>query len=163
MVLMVEPIYKAVKDVKDKFQLQSPPVILTSAKGKQFSQKLADDYSKKENLIIICGHYEGVDERVKEYVANEEVTIGPYVLTGGELPAMVITDTLVRLISGVLGNEESLNEESYTSEDGTEYPQYTRPAIFKTESGQEWKVPNVLLEGNHELIGKWRKEQQKKT
>ena len=138
----------------------STKIILTSAKGKVFNQKKAQSFSKLDHLIIICGHYEGVDERVARHLVDEEISIGKYVLTGGEIPAMVITDSVVRLIPGVLGNPDSLSEESYSElkienskiENCTEYPQYTRP-----ESYQGWKVPEVLLSGNHAEIEKWRK------
>jgi len=121
--------------------------------GKQFEQKKAQELSKLEHLIFICGHYEGVDERVREHLVDEEISIGDYVLTGGELPAMVVIDSVVRLIPGVLGKEASLDEESF-SNGLLEYPHYTRPEEF-----EGWKVPDVLLSGNHAEIAKWRKEQ----
>lgn len=147
MVMMVKPIYKAIKDVKKK----GGRVILLSAKGKKFNQKIARRFAKLKQLVLICGRYEGVDERVAEYIADEEISIGDYVLTGGELPAMIVADAVVRLLSGVIA-QESLKEESFSEEGKVEYPQYTRPEDFKG-----WKVPPVLLSGNHKEIEKWRR------
>ena len=137
-------------------------VILFSAKGKQFSQADARRLAKYDQLILICGRYEGVDERVAEHIADEEVSVGNFVLTGGEIPAMIIVDTVSRLIRGVLGKKESLKEESFSgrkqlrdnSKQYLEYPQYTRPEKFKG-----WKVPKVLLSGNHGKIKEWRQKQ----
>lgn len=159
MVMMVEPIYKAVQEVQSKIKNQKSQVILTSAKGTQFSQSKAIEYSDFDQLIIICGHYEGVDQRVADYIADEEISIGNFVLTGGELPAMVITDAVVRLLPGVLGNPDSLLEESHSAalidnpiiNMAAEYPHYTRPENF-----QGWTVPQVLLSGNHAKIKQWR-------
>lgn len=148
MVMMVEPIYKAVKDIKKK----GGKVVLLSAKGKKFDQKMARDFSKLKQLVLICGRYEGVDERVAEHIADEEISIGDYVLTGGELPAMVVVDAVTRLLPGVI-DKESLKEESFAKTGLVEYPQYTRPEKFR-----EWKVPEVLLSGNHKEIEKWKKE-----
>jgi len=158
MVMMVEPIYKAVKDIKKTIKSEKVKVLLTSAKGESFTQGHARNYSKHDALIIICGHYEGVDERVAEYIADDEISIGKYVLTGGELPAMVITDAVARLIPGVLGNEESLEEESFKEADYTESPQYTRPAVFVDDEGRELKVPEVLLSGHHKEIKEFRQK-----
>jgi tRNA (guanine37-N1)-methyltransferase len=152
MVMMVEPIFKAVSALRKKrAKTEKQKVILLSAKGKKFDQKIAQKFSKLNQLILICGHYEGVDERVARYIADEEISIGDYVLTGGELPAMIIVDAVTRLIPGVLGKEESLKEESFSKKGYLEYPQYTRPEIFRN-----WRVPKVLLSGNHEKIKKWR-------
>lgn len=128
-------------------------VILLDAGGKKFNQKMAQDLSHDEHLIIICGHYEGVDHRVHEHLADEVISIGDYVLSGGEIPAMVVVDTITRLLPGALGNEKSLEEESFTEHriPNTEYPQYTRP-----EEYNGWKVPEILLGGNHAEIKKWR-------
>ncbi len=155
MVMMVEPIDKAIRSLLTKRGdfLAKPRVILMTPQGKTFSQAKAQELSKLEHLIFICGHYEGVDERVREHLVDEEISIGDYVLTGGELPAMVVVDSLVRLIPGVLGKEASLDEESFAS-GLLEYPHYTRPEEFRG-----WKVPDVLLSGNHSEIAKWRKEQ----
>jgi len=132
---------------------------LLSAKGETYTQQKACEYSNLDRLILICGHYEGVDERVAKHLADEEISVGEYVLTGGEIPAMIVTDSVIRLIPGVL-NPESLKNESHSSlkignwklEIQKEYPQYTRPEIYK-----DWKVPEVLLSGNHKEIEKWRK------
>lgn len=150
MILMVEPIYKAIEALKKP----NSRVILLTPQGKKFDQKKAQGLSKLDRLVLIAGHYEGFDERIR-HLADEEVSIGDYVLTGGELPAMVVVDVVVRLIPGVLGKEESLAEESFTS-DLLEYPQYTRPEEFRG-----LKVPEILLSGNHAQIAKWRKEQAK--
>lgn len=127
-------------------------VILMDAGGTKFTQKLAQDLSKEKHLIIICGHYEGVDHRVHENLVDYVISVGDYVLTGGEIPAMIIADATIRLIPGVI-KEESLKEESYASENTVEYPQYTRPETYKG-----WKVPDILLSGNHKRIEEWRKD-----
>ncbi|MBU3957372.1 tRNA (guanosine(37)-N1)-methyltransferase TrmD [Patescibacteria group bacterium] len=148
MVLMIEPIYKALKELRQK----DSKVILLTPQGKGFNQKLAKNFSKEKHMIFICGHYEGVDERIREHLIDEEISIGDYVLTGGELPAMVVIDTLVRLIPGVLEKPEAIKNESFSTKT-LEYPQYTRPANFKG-----WKVPETLLSGNHKKIAAWRKK-----
>jgi len=128
--------------------------ILLSPRGRQFDQRLAEEWSKYSELTFICGRYEGVDQRVVDHMIDEEVSIGPYVLAGGELGALVIMEAVSRNISGVLGNEESLKEETNNPEmDGGEYPHYTKPADFKG-----WKVPDVLLSGDHKKIAEWRKK-----
>jgi tRNA (guanine37-N1)-methyltransferase len=161
MVMKVEPVHKAVEEIKSKIPNQKSKIILFSAKGKRYAQSDAKRLSEYDNLILICGRYEGVDERVAEFVADEEISIGDYVLTGGEIPAMVVVDSISRLIPGVLGNPASLNEESFSApianlkskiKNSLEYPQYTKPEDF-----QGWKVPEVLLSGNHREIEKWRK------
>lgn len=150
MVMIPGPIFDAVKKVKGA---RKAYVILTCPGGTPFTQKKALQLSKKKNIIFICGHYEGVDERVREELVDESLSIGDYVLTGGELPAMVMIDAMTRLLPGVLGKAESL--ESETFEGGLlEYPHYTRPADFKGK-----KVPAVLLSGNHKDIEAWRKAQ----
>lgn len=149
MVMRVDVIDKAVSSLRSK----ETKVILLDTKGKIYSQNEAVRMSKEKHLILIAGHYEGIDHRVHEEIADEVYSIGEYVLTGGELPVMVVVDSIVRLIPGVLGNPESLSEESYSEPGKREYPQYTRPSEYK-----EWKVPEVLLEGNHAEIEKWRKE-----
>jgi len=150
MVMTPQPFFDAVKKIKGR---RKAKVILMSPSGKRLTQKFVRDLVKQKNLILLCGHYEGVDERVREKIVDESVSIGDYVLTGGEIPAMVLIDCLARLIPGVLGKEASLEDESF--EDGLlEYPHYTRPANFRGI-----KVPDVLLSGNHSAINKWRKEQ----
>ena len=153
MVLMVEPIYQAVKKIKNK----KSKVILLSAKGKKFDQPMARRLAKLDQLIIISGHYEGVDERVAKYIADEEISIGDYILTGGELPTMVIVDTVIRLIPNVI-TKGSLEEESFNKYDKyKEYPHYTRPEEVIIDSKKR-SVPKVLLSGNHQKIEEWRKK-----
>jgi tRNA (guanine37-N1)-methyltransferase len=159
MLMMVEPIYRAVQDIK-KDKLKSK-VVLLSPRGKTFNQKKAQNFAKLDQLIMICGRYEGVDERVKQHIVDETISIGKYVLSGGELPAAIIAEAVARLLPGVLGNLSSLESESYLNEK-FDFPQYTRPAIFK-DGRKEWKVPSVLLSGNHEEIKKWRDAHRKKA
>jgi len=157
MVMRPEPIFNVVKHIKKKARRKNSKVVLMSPAGKRFSQGLAKKFAKNSHLIFICGHYEGVDERVKKLVTNE-VSIGDYVLTGGELPAMVLIDSVVRLIPGVLGAKESLKDESFES-GLLEYPHYTRPASYKG-----MKVPSILLCGDPKKIADFRyKEAVKKT
>jgi len=153
MVLMVEPIYKALKSIRRK---KKSRVILFSARGKTLIQKDLQRLKKYDQLIMICGRYEGVDNRVAEHLIDEEISIGNYVLTGGEIPAMVLVDGITRLLPGVLGNIESAQDESFAKEGELEYPQYTKPEKFKT-----WNVPEVLLSGNHGKIREWREKQKK--
>lgn len=153
MVMKVEPFDKAVKAVKKR--LKKSRVILTSASGKQFTQKDAKRLAKYDQLIFLCGRYEGVDARVEEKIADESFSVGEYVLTGGELPALIMTDAIARHIPGVLGSKESLETESYDS-DMLEYPQYTKPEVYK-----RWKVPEVLLSGDHKKIQEWRDKEMK--
>lgn len=156
MVLMVEPIYQAVKDIKKRSRAKKRKVILLSAKGKKFDQKMAQRFSKLDQLILICGRYEGIDERVAKYIADEEISVGDYILTGGELPTMIIVDTVTRLVPGVIA-KGSLEEESFSKEKYIEYPHYTRPESVKI-NGQERKVPKILLSGNHQKIEKWQEK-----
>jgi len=152
MVIQVEPIFRALQAIKKKIKGKAR-VILLSPQGKRLNQAQAQRLSRCRNLIFICGRYEGVDERVRQYLADEEISIGDYVLTGGELAAMVLIDSLVRLIPGVLGDKNSLNFESFEG-NLLEYPQYSRPAKFKN-----WSVPEVLVSGAHDKINAWRKLQ----
>lgn len=145
MVLRVDIIDKALKEVAS-----GGHVILTEAGAPQFTQQDAQRLAGEKELVFICGHYEGVDERVKEHLTDESFSVGPYVLSGGELPAMTMIDAVVRLLPGVLGNPESLSEESYDHNDA-EYPHYTRPETYNG-----WQVPEVLLSGNHKDIQAWR-------
>ena len=154
MVMMVSPVYRAVTSLR--VVGRGSRVILLSPQGKKFDQKMAKRLSKYDQLVFICGRYEGVDERVKKYVADEEISIGDYVLSGGELPAMVIIEAVSRLIPGVLGNKESLESESHTNVGDLDFPQYTRPAEFITNDGKKLKVPEILLSGDHAKIKKWR-------
>ena len=161
MVLKVEPIYKAVKAIKKRGRAKTR-VLLMSAKGKKFTAAMAKKLSKFDQIVFVCGRYEGVDERVAKYVADEEVSIGDYVLTGGELPAMIITDATSRFIPGVIGKKESLTEESFTIYNKeskmryVEYPHYTRPEVFTPNGKSKWRAPKVLISGNHKKIQEWR-------
>jgi len=161
MLMKIEPLYKALKDIKIKSQTEAKKrkIILLSASGKTWNQKMAKQYSHLKEIIFVCGRYEGVDARIKKFI-DEEVSIGDYVLTGGELPALIIIDSITRLLPGVLGNKASIEEESHSEKNILEYPQYTRPAIFKAE-GKKYAVPKVLLEGNHAKIKAWRNKKQK--
>lgn len=149
MVMRVDVIDRAVKELRG----ENSKVILLDTKGKIYNQKKAEKLSTEEHLIFLAGHYEGVDHRVHDHIADEVISIGEYVLTGGELPVMVVVDSVVRLIPGVLGNPESLAEESYSEPGKREYAQYTRP-----EDYNGWKVPEVLLGGHHKKISEWRKK-----
>ena len=150
MVMMAQPIFDAVRKIKGR---RDAKVILLCPAGTPLTQRKARSLAKLKNLILVCGHYEGVDHRVETDVIDETISIGDYVLTGGELPAMVLVDCVTRLIPGVLGDSESLTEESFEA-NLLDYPHYTRPANFRGK-----KVPNVLLSGNHDAVKKWRSEQ----
>ncbi len=138
-----------------KLQTPNSKIIILDAGGKKFTQKKAVELSKEQHLIILCGHYEGIDHRVHEHLADEIISIGDYVLSGGEIPAMVLIDSITRLLPGVLGNPKSLSEESHNSEE-VEYPQYTRPEIYN-----DWKVPEVLLSGDPKKIKLWQQSPSK--
>mgnify|MGYP000941366583 FL=1 len=152
MVLRVDIIHKTLKAIKKR----GSKVILLDATGKKFDQQKAQQLSKEKHLIFIAGHYEGVDHRVHEHLVDEVISIGDYVLTGGEIPAMVLTDSIIRLIPGVLGKDESSVDESHKEPGYLEYPQYTRPEIYKAGIAKKWSVPKVLLSGNHKDIKEWR-------
>ena len=156
MVLKVQPIFDCVESLKTqmtktKDQNSKTRTILLSAKGKTFTQQDAERISRYNQIILICGRYEGVDERVAEHIADEELSIGDYVLTGGELPAMIVADAVTSLLPGALGNVESTLYESHSTKGYREHPHYTKPEEFRG-----WKVPDVLLSGNHQEIIKWR-------
>jgi tRNA (guanine37-N1)-methyltransferase len=155
MILKPEPIFEAVESIKSgiKPEIGELPVILLTPQGRLFSQQIAQELSTYSHLILICGRYEGVDERVREHLVTDEISIGDYVLSGGELAAMVVVDAVVRLLPGVLGSEASLVDDSHVA-GLLEYPQYTRPVEYRG-----WSVPEVLLSGNHAQIAKWRREQ----
>ena len=155
MVLKVEPIDFALQSIGAQKGSKDKKIVLTSAKGKPFSQAVAQSYSELEELVFICGHYEGIDERVAEYLVDEEVRIGDYVLTGGEPAVAVMLDAVLRLIPGVLGNEESIVDESHSKPGKLAYPVYTRPVVYNS-----WKVPEVLTSGDHKKIADWRKSQE---
>lgn len=178
MIMRIEPIYKALEALNFKFQnpnfnsisndsmTKNPRrrVVVLSARGERFDQRKAEEYAKLDQLVLICGRYEGIDQRVADHLADEEISIGEYVLAGGEVAAMVVMEAVARLVPGVLGNAESLKEESFSLASGAakadeaivEYPQYTKPEEFNG-----WKVPEVLLSGDHEAIKKWREENRK--
>ncbi len=158
MVLKPQPIFDAVEDLTAHSESKEPRVILLCPQGGRFNQKKAEELARSEHLIFICGHYEGYDERIREHVVTDEISIGDFVLTGGELGAMVIIDSVVRLLPGVLGNEQSHIKDSFST-GLLEHPHYTRPAEFR-----DMKVPDVLLSGNHRLIDEWRaKESLRRT
>lgn len=162
MVMKVEPFFRALKALK-ALGKKKTRIILLSAKGKTFSQTDAKRLATYDRVVFLCGRYEGVDERVAAHLADEELSIGNYVLTGGELPAMVVLDAVCRHIPGVLGAADSLKEESHEEEGVTEYPQYTRPEAFVPKKGQRWKVPNILLSGDHAKVHEWRTKKRKKN
>lgn len=173
MVMKVEPLYKALQSIApfnkgDKGDLTplqkggrgvSPKTILLSAKGKNWNQKLAKSHSKLDDIILICGRYEGVDERISKFI-DEEISIGDYVLTGGEIGAMVIIDSITRLLPGAIGNADSAKYESHSIPGVLEHPHYTRPEVF-TANGKSYRVPKVLLSGNHKKIAEWREKKSK--
>lgn len=157
MVLKIEPIYKTIEFIKNKIKNKKSKTrtILFSLRGKQFNQQIAKRLAYHDNLILICGHYEGIDERVAKFLADEEISVGDYILSGGEIPAMILVDAVSRQIPGVLGKKESLEEIKGS------YPVYTRPAVFEVKiKGKKkiLKVPKELLSGDHKKIEAWRKK-----
>lgn len=171
MVIKVEPIYKAAAALKKiqnpkpktqiKSKIQKSKTILFTPRGKKFTQQMAYKLSKFDQIIFICGRYEGVDERVAKNIADMEISIGDFDLMGGELPAMIVIETVSRLIPGVLGKPQLLKERITKSKGFIEYPQYTRPEVFEPENGKKWRVPKVLLSGNHKKIAEWREKRGK--
>jgi tRNA (guanine37-N1)-methyltransferase len=160
MVLKPEPLFLGVEDVKSRIaessgpqQAEEAPVILLSPQGEVLTQEVVRGLTAHRDLILICGHYEGVDERVREHLIDREISIGDYVLSGGEIPTMVVVDALVRLIPGAVGDTESLEDDSHAS-GLVQFPQYTRPAEYRG-----WQVPPVLLSGNHQEVQRWRRQQ----
>ena len=162
MVFKPEPVFKAAAAIEAESPGRPSPVILLSPQGRLFTQALAKELARQDHLTLICGRYEGVDERIAEHVATDEISIGDFVLSGGELPAALIMESVVRLLPGVLGNEESAWQESFTAPEAgprefgralLDFPHYTRPAEFRG-----WRVPEVLLSGNHEEIRRWRRQ-----
>ena len=148
MVMKPDPLFASIEAA-----YQGGPIILLSPQGRLFTQQIARELSQEARLTLICGHYEGIDERVRQHLVTDELSIGDYVLTGGELPAMVVVDAVSRLLPGVLGGEESILEESHSS-GLLEYPHYTRPPDYRG-----WRIPDVLLSGNHAEIAKWRRKE----
>ncbi len=158
MLMKIEPLYRALIDLKKGGKNKKRKVVLLSASGQPWKQKLAKKYSQLDELVLICGRYEGVDGRIKNFI-DEEISIGDYVLTGGELPALIMIDSISRLKPGILGNQNSLLDESHSQPGKLEYPQYTRPAVFRVGS-KKYSVPKILLSGDHQKIKAW---QEKKT
>ncbi len=161
-ILMIEPVYNALKKITKKNKV-ARKIVLLSAKGKDWNQQLAQKYSQIDELILICPRYEGHDERIKSLV-DDEISIGNFILTGGELGALTIIDSITRLLPGVLGKPESLTRESHNEPGYLEHPQYTRPEIFelkKNNKTKKLKVPKVLLSGHHAKIEEWRQKKQK--
>lgn len=156
MVMTPQPIFSTYEYIVSKYELENPRVIYMSPKGRVFNQKIAKSLSLENDIIFLCGHYEGVDQRIIDLIVTDEISIGDYVLTGGELPALVMIDSIARLVPGVLNRSESHEDESFEN-DLLEYPQYTRPRSF---NGLE--VPEVLLSGNHKKIDEWRSEESQK-
>jgi len=157
MVLKPEPIFEAIETTKEAISRKQGapdmPVILLTPQGRPFSQQIAQELSQNSHLVFICGHYEGVDERVREHLVTDEISIGDYVLSGGEVATMAVADAVIRLIPGVLGSEASAADDSHTS-GLLEHPQYTRPPVYRG-----WTVPEILLSGDHAQIAKWHREQ----
>jgi len=153
MVLKPEPVFEAAEAVERQTGVSEMPIILLTPQGRLFSQSIAQELALHPQLMLICGHYEGLDERVCEYLATDEISIGDYVLSGGELAALVVVDAIARLIPGVLGSQDSAGSDSH-SNGLLEYPQYTRPDVY-----QDWQVPSILLSGNHGEIAQWRRRQ----
>lgn len=169
MVMKIAPFFEGLQSLKvitkqgtRSKQAKNTRVILMSAKGKRFTQTEAHRLATYDRLIFLCGRYEGVDERITEHLVDEELSLGDFVLTGGELAALTVTDAVARLIPGVLGDETSAEDESHSEEGVLEYPHYTRPETFSPKKGVEWKVPEILLSGDHAKIAKWRKEKKGK-
>jgi tRNA (guanine37-N1)-methyltransferase len=151
MVMMIEPVYRALEKLQSEREYDE--IIYTSPDGEKFTQKIANQLSLKKNIIILAGHYKGVDQRIRDHLVTREISIGDYVLSGGELPAAIITDAIIRLIPGAISDEQSALSDSF--QDGLLAPPvYTRPSVFK-----RWKVPNILLSGNTGEIEKWRHKQ----
>lgn len=160
MVMKIEPIHRAVKAIKAVKAVKTK-IVLFTPRGKKFNQKIAYQFSKLDQLIMICGRYEGIDERAAKHIADIELSIGNYVLMGGELGAMVVIESVARLIPGVIEKPELLKERITKQKGFIEYPQYTRPEIFSPKKGKKWRVPKVLLSGNHKKIKEWRKKHSK--
>ena len=156
MLMTPQPIYDTYKHIVETHNIENPRVVYLTPKGQVYKQEMASDLALGEDIILLCGHYEGIDQRIIDLIVTDEVSIGDYVLTGGELPALIMIDSISRLIPGVLSQNESFKEESF-KDDLLEYPHYTRPREF-----MGMKVPDVLLSGNHQNIEKWRLEESKK-
>ena len=151
MVMKPEPVFAAIEEVLGK--KRKVPLVLLTPQGRPFSHAIAQEFARLPRMALLCGHYEGVDERIREHLVSDEISIGDYVLTGGELPALILIDAVARFLPGVLGDPDGAMDDSFAS-GMLEYPQYTRPEEFRG-----WKVPEVLLSGNHAVISRWRREQ----
>ena len=178
MLLKVEPIYRALKSLKALPPLVTPSgakrsrgahsskkrpyVVLMSPAGTRFDQRVAERLAKHGRILLICGRYEGVDHRVNEHLIDEAISVGDYVLTGGELPAMVVLDAVSRLVPGVVGKAESVANESHSKPGYLEHPQYTRPEVFSPVKGRKWAVPEILLSGDHKKVAAWREKHSKR-
>lgn len=152
MVMKIEPIHAALADLRQP----DTKVVLMTPQGRRFDQSIAREYAREAHVILLCGHYEGVDQRVADHLVDDELSIGDYILTNGALAALVVTDAIVRLLPGVLGDADSAAQDSFGSGDGgrrLDHPHYTRPEVFN-----DWRVPDVLLSGNHAAVAKWRRE-----
>jgi tRNA (guanine37-N1)-methyltransferase len=158
MLLKVEPIWRCVESIKKKIKGKGrkTKIVLFCARGKRYEQSQAKRLAKFTDIIMICGRYEGVDERVAKHIVDETISIGEYILTGGEIPAMILVDSISRFLPNILGNYDSSAHESFEKKGYLEYPQYTKPAEFRS-----WKVPGVLMSGNHKKIEEWRKKNSK--
>jgi len=150
MVIKVGPIYRAVKYLKSKLKRKKIRIINFSPRGKKFNTKIAKGFAKYDNLILLCGRYEGVDERVSKKIADETISVGEYISIGGEVPAMIVIEAVSRYIPGVIGKVESVQKD--------DYPQYTRPEIFNPDGKTKWRIPKVLISGNHKKIKEWREK-----
>lgn len=153
MLMTPQPIYDTYKHIVETHNIQNPRVVYLTPKGRVLKQGIVKGFSREEDIILLCGHYEGIDERIIDLIVTDEISVGDYVLTGGELPALILVDAVARLIPGVLNQNESFEDESF-EDNLLEYPQYTRPREF-----MGLKVPDILLSGNHQKIDEWRKEQ----
>lgn len=158
MVIMIEPVHNCIKDIKAKAIHTKPKVIALSAKGETLIQSKVKTFSEQDHLILLAGHYEGFDQRILDNLVDETISIGNFVLTGGELPSMILTDSIVRLLPDVLGNNESpISDSFYEDDTSIQYPQYTRPAEFTTKEGSIFTIPDILTSGHHKNIEDWRK------
>lgn len=159
MVLMIEPIYNCLKELKK----ENSKIVAMDAKGETLKQSKINNYSKEEHIIILAGHYEGFDQRILENLCTDVISIGNFILSGGEIPSMLFVDAITRVIPGALGNDESpISDSFYTDDQTIEYPQYTRPEAFSLDDGTILKTPDVLLSGHHKEIEKWRESNSKK-
>lgn len=159
MVMMIDPVWRAVQSLR--IPGKNVRIVLFTPRGRRFTQGKAGEYAEMDQLILICGRYEGVDERIATHIADERISLGPFVLMGGEVPALAVIESVSRLLPGVIGKSAFLQERAPDRGEAVEYPQYTRPDIYCPEPGVSWKVPSVLLSGDHKKIGEWRKKKGK--